>query len=474
MAVAVEPTLELRGKVVHPGDDGYDDARAVYNGMIDKKPALIAQCANAADVMAAVTYGRERGLDIAVRGGGHNGGGLGTVDGGLVIDLSPINNVRVDPDARTVRVGGGATWADVDSATHAFGMAVPTGIISTTGVGGLTLGGGMGHLTRKYGLTIDNLLEADMVLADGSFVTVDADNHPDLFWAVRGGGGNFGVVTSFLFRGNDVSMDYAGPMLWELEHTKDVLQWYREFMPAQADEINGFFAFVTVPGPPFPDALVGKKMCGVFWCCTGTDGQAEAALDSARAAAPVATEHVGRMPHPAWQSMFDPLYPAGHQWYWKADFIKEIPDAAIDKHIEYAHALPTPQSTMHMYPIDGAAARVGADETAWAYRDAKWGMVIVGVDPDPASNDKIISWTRDYWDAIHPYSAGGAYVNFMMDDEGQERVKASYRHNDDRLAKIKAQYDPDNVFHINQNIKPQAESFTIYTTTSYREVAASR
>ena len=396
MATIVEPVLEIRGIVIQRGDEGYETACAVYNGMIHKEPVVIARCTNAADVIGAVKFAREQNLEIAIRGGGHNGGGLGTVDGGLVIDLSPINYVRVDPEAKTVRVGGGAIWAEVDNATHAFGLAVPTGIISSTGVGGLTLGGGMGHLTRKYGLTIDNLLGADMVLADGSFVTVDENSHQDLFWAIRGGGGNFGVVTSFLFRGREASMDYAGPMLWELEHAKEVMQWYRDFMPAQADEINGFFAFVTVPGPPFPEALHGKKMGGVFWTCTGTDEQAEAALDSARSAAPVAFEHVGRMPHPMWQSMFDPLYPAGHQWYWKADFVKEIPDEAIEKHIEYAHKLPTPQSTMHMYPIDGAASRVAPNATAWAHRDAKWGMVIVGVDPDPANNDKIISWARDY------------------------------------------------------------------------------
>jgi FAD/FMN-containing dehydrogenase len=455
MAAVAESTLEIRGDVVQPGDDSYAEACAVYNAMIDKKPALIAQCDNAGDVMAAVNYGREQGLDIAIRGGGHNGGGLGTVDDGLVIDLSRINYVRVDPTAKTVRVGGGATWGDVDAAAWPFGLVVPAGIISTTGVGGLTLGGGMGHLTRKYGLTIDNLLSADMVLADGSFVTVDEDNHPDLFWAIRGGGGNFGVVTSFLFRGREQPMYWAGPMLWELEHTKDVMQWYREFMPAQADEIGGWFAFVTVPGPPFPDPLHGKKMASIMWTLSGTDEQNEAALNAARDAAPVAFDHVGPAPHPVWNSMFDPLYPPGHQWYWKADIIDEIPDAAIEEHIRFAKTMPTPQSSMHMYPIDGAAGRVGADETAWAYRDAKWSTVFVGVDPDPANNDKLISWARDYWEALHPYSAGGAYVNFMMADEGQDRVQASYRHNYDRLVDVKTKYDPNNVFHVNQNIKPR-------------------
>ena len=428
MATAVESTLELRGNVIQRGDEGYDEARAVYNGMIDKKPALIAQCANAADVMAAVNYGREQGMDIAIRGGGHNGGGLGTVDGGLVIDLSLINNVRVDPTARTVRVGGGAVWGDVDAATHAFGLAVPTGIISTTGVGGLTLGGGMGHLTRKYGLTIDNLLGADMVLADGSFVTVDADNHPDLFWAIRGGGGNFGVVTSFLFRANDVSMDYAGPMLWEMEHAKAVLQWYREFMPAQADEIDGWFAFRHRAGPALPGAAARQE---------DVRRDVDAAPARTHRPKPRWTLRARRRRWPS--SMSAPCRtPSGTACSTRSirpdtsgtgrpTSSRRSPTQPSTSISSTPTRMPTGQSTMHLYPIDGAASRVGADATPWAYRDAKWGMVIVGVDPDPANNDKIISWTRDYWDAIHPYSAGGAYVNFMMADEGQERVKASYR-----------------------------------------------
>jgi FAD/FMN-containing dehydrogenase len=447
----------FRGKLIQPSDDVYNQTRAVFNGMIDRYPALIARCANAGDVIEAVNFARIQGLTLAVRGGGHNGGGLGTCDGGLVIDLSQMKGVRVDPMARRAWVEGGATWGDVDHATHAFGLATPSGIISTTGVGGLTLGGGMGHLTRKYGLTIDNLLSADMVLADGSFVHANEQENPDLFWAIRGGGGNFGVITSFEFRLHPVDTVIVGITLWELEHTRKVMQWYREFLPSQPEDVNGFFAFLVVPpGPPFPEPIHMRNVCGVVWCLLGTQAQADEHFAKVRQVAPTLFEFVSPMPYPNLQSMFDPLYPRGHQWYWKADFVKEIPDAAIDKHIEFGGNLPTMQSTMHLYPIDGAASRVDPEATAWAYRDAKWGSVIVGVDPDPDKKEALKTWARAYWEALHPYSAGGAYVNMMMDDEGQERVRASYRHNYERLAQIKRKYDPDNLFHTNQNIKPAA------------------
>ena len=335
-------------------------------------------------------------------------------------------------------------------------MATPSGIIGTTGVGGLTLGGGMGHLSRKCGLTIDNLLEVDMVLADGSFVTANADQHPDLYWAVRGGGGNFGVVTSFLFRLHDIDTVIGGPMLWQPDKSKEVMQWYREYIVDAPDDVNGFFAFLTVPpGPPFPEHLHLKTMCGIVWCYTGPHDKADQVFAPIRSmfGAP-ALDFVGPLPHPALQGMFDALYPPGFQWYWRADFVKELSDAAIDRHIEYGTDLPSIFSTMHLYPINGAAGRVGAADTPWAYRDAVWGEVIVGVDPEPANAAKITAWTKDYWDALHPYSMGGAYVNMMMDDEGQARVRASYRDNYERLTRIKAKYDPDNVFHVNQNIQP--------------------
>jgi FAD/FMN-containing dehydrogenase len=452
---------QFRGQVIEPEDARYDETRKVYNAMIDRKPRLIAQCTDVADVMTAIRMARENGITVSIRGAGHNAGGLGVCDDGMVIDLAPIKYVRVDPSARTVRVGGGCKWSDVDHATHAFGLAVPSGIISTTGVGGLTLGGGLGHLTRKHGLTIDNLLSADVVLADGSFVVASADENPDLFWALRGGGGNFGVVTSFLFQAHPVSTVCAGPMLWELDQTADILKWYREFIVQAPEEINGFFAFLTVPpGPPFPEHLHMKKMCGIVWCYPGTMEQANAILDPIRKYRPPAFEFFVPMPFPMLQGMFDALYPPGLQWYWKADFFKELSDEAIAAHAEHGAKMPTWQSSMHIYPVNGAAHKVGADETAWSYRDAEWSQVIVGVDPDPANRGLITDWAKAYYDALHPYGAGGAYVNFMM-DEGEDRIRATYRDNYDRLAAVKAKYDPDNFFRVNQNIKPGASSAAV-------------
>ncbi|MBL8129962.1 MAG: FAD-binding oxidoreductase [Chloroflexia bacterium] len=446
----------LRGRLVTPNDPDYDDARTLYNAMIDKQPALIAQCVDVADVMTAVGFARDHQMLVAIRGGGHNGPGLGSVDDGLVIDLRQMNGVRVDPEARTARVEGGALLGDLHHATHAFGLATPSGIISTTGVGGITLGGGLGHLTRQLGLAIDNLIEADVVLADGRFVTVSETQHPDLFWALRGGGGNFGVVTSFVFKLHPLPHLTAGPMLWPLERSAEVLTWYREFITHAPDDLNGFFAFLTVPPvAPFPEELWNQKMCGVVWAYTGDDPDAVLAPIRAQFGPP-ALDWVGPITHPALNAMFDGLYPAGDQWYWKADFVTEIPDDAVALHVAFAEQLPTGKSTMHLYPIDGVAGRVPRDATAWNYRDAKWGMVIVGVSPDPADNPAMIAWARAYWAALHPYSAGGAYVNMMMDatDEGQDRVRASYGDHYGRLAQIKATYDPANLFRVNQNITP--------------------
>jgi FAD/FMN-containing dehydrogenase len=445
----------LRGELIQPNDEGYDAARKVYNGMIDKHPALIARCADVADVIAAVNFARENGLLVSIRGGGHNAGGLGVCDDGLVIDLSRIRYTHVDPQTRTVRVGGGSTWGDVDHATHAFRLAVPSGIISTTGVGGLTLGGGLGYLTRKYGLAIDNLIAADVVLADGQLVTADEQHHADLFWALRGGGGNFGVVTEFVFKANPMHTVYGGPMLWEMDQASEVLKWYREFIMQAPDDLNGFFAFLIVPpGPPFPEHLHNKNMCGVVWCYTGPMELAETTFKPIREKFPPALDFVGPVPHPALQSMFDALYAPGLQWYWKADFVNELSDEAIERYIQHGSRLPTMQSTMHLYPVNGAAHRIGRNDTAWSYREATWAEVIVGVDPDPANKNLIVTWARQYWEDVHPYSAGGAYVNFMMDEEGQERVKASYRDNYERLAAIKGTYDSTNFFRVNQNITP--------------------
>lgn len=444
----------LRGQLLRPGDSGFHAASQVYNAMIQREPAVIARCADVADVIAAVRFARDNDLIVAVRGGGHNAGGLGVCDGGLVIDLSRMRGVRVDPDERTARVEGGCTWGDVDHATHAFGLATVSGIISTTGVGGLTLGGGHGYLTRKYGLTIDNLLAADVVLADGRLVRASADENEDLFWALRGGGGNFGVVTSFLFRLHCVDTVHAGPTLWQLEDAAEAMRFYRDLMREAPEDLYGFFAFLSVPpGPPFPAHLHGKTVAGAVWCYLGPDEGADEMLEPVRSFEPTAFQHIGKMPYPQLQSTFDPLYPSGLQWYWKADFVRDLPDEAIVENVRHGAQLPTPLSSMHLYPIDGAPQRVGPNETAFHHRDANFSQVIVGVSPDPADNERMTQWTRDYWDAVHPYSAGGAYVNFMM-DEGEDRIVATYRDNYPRLVEIKNKYDPTNLFRMNQNIKP--------------------
>lgn len=444
----------IRGGVIEPGDAGYDVSRIVYNAMIDKHPRMIVMCSDAADVISAVNFARENKILLSVRGGGHNAGGLGIADDALVIDLSKIRYTRIDPEAKTIVAGGGCTWGDIDHTTHAFGMATPSGVISTTGAGGLTLGGGIGHLTRKCGLTIDNLISVDMVLADGSFVKANAEHNQDLFWAVRGGGGNFGVITAFTYRLHPVSMIYGGPMLYELSEAEDIMKWYRSFIADAPDDINGFFAFLTVPpGPPFPEELHNKIMCGIVWAYAGPMDKAEEVFKPIREFRKPALDFAGSIPHPALQGMFDAIYTPGLQWYWKADFVKELSDEAIKEHIKHGSKVPTMHSSMHLYPINGAASRIGNKDTAWNNRDALFSMVIIGVDPDPANNDKIIDWAKEYYNAVHPYSSKGAYLNFLM-DEGQERIKDSYGDNYERLVQIKNKYDPDNLFRVNQNIKP--------------------
>lgn len=448
-----EFAAKIRGELIYPESSDYNEVRKVYNGMIDKKPGLIVKCVDVADVIASVNFGRENNLLTAVRGGGHNAGGLGICDDGLVIDLSGIKFIRVDTSDKTVRVGGGNVWGEVDHATHPFGLAVPAGIISTTGVGGLTLGGGVGHLSRNYGLTIDNLLEADMVLADGSFVTVNDKQNKDLFWAIRGGGGNFGIVTSFKFQAHPVKNVYAGPTLWPIEKTEEIMEWYNDFIHNAPDELNGFVATMVIPGPPFPPHLHNKKFCGIVWCYSGEVKNGPEVFKSVMAMNPL-FEHVGEMPYPSVQTLFDGLMPPGLQWYWRADFFNDISKEAAALHKKFGSEIPTSLSQMHLYPISGAAGRVGKSETPWAYRDAKYAGVFVGIDPDPANAVKFIRWAKAYSDALHPYSSGGAYLNFIM-DEGQERIKASYKDNYERLRSIKRTYDPANFFRVNQNIVPE-------------------
>jgi len=446
----------LTGEIIGPEDSGYDEARKVHNGMIDRSPGVVIRAASADDVAAGIGFARSHDVPLAIRGGGHSAPGLGTIDDGVVIDLAPLSAVNVDAAGRTVAVGGGATLTQVDAATAEVGMATPLGILGTTGVGGLTLGGGIGHLARKHGLTIDNLLGADVVLADGSKVTASPDENADLFWALRGGGGNFGVVTEFRYRLHPVSTVIAGPTFWSLDDTEAVMKRYREFIPQAPRELNGFFAFATVPPvEPFPAELHGRKVSAVVWCYAGDDNDAaQAAMAPMLEAAEPLLHGAGPLPFAGLQGFFDQFYPKGMQGYWRADFVNELSDAAIAAHREHAELMTPGASTMHMYPIDGAVHDVGESDTAWANRDVQWAEVIYGTDPDPASGEAMRQWTLDYFDATHPYSAtGGAYVNFMM-DEGQERVKATYRSNYGRLSRIKAQYDPSNTFLVNQNIQP--------------------
>ncbi|SYZ74434.1 FAD linked oxidase domain protein [Candidatus Zixiibacteriota bacterium] len=444
----------IRGEILIRGDAGYEKARKVFNGMIDRFPAVIARCVNVADVMASVNFAREHDLALSVRGGGHNVTGFATNDGGLVIDLSPMKGIRIDPDEQVAYIEGGCTWGDVDHATHAFGLATAGGIISTTGVGGLTLGGGVGHLTRRCGLSIDNLISADVVTADGHLVRAGAKENSDLYWALRGGGGNFGVITSFEFRLHPVGTVLAGPILYPLEKGREALKFYRDFMNNAPDNINAFFAYLIVPpGDPFPANLQNKTVCAVVVCCSGDLEKAEKTIKPLRQFGPPLLDMVGALPFPAVQSMFDGLVPSGLQNYWKADFVNDLTDDIIDAHVKYGPGIPTFNSALHIYPVSGAANRVGKGETAYNYRDAKYVHVIAAMYPNPSDTEKNMKWVRDYWESLHPHSSGGAYVNFMM-DEGEDRIAATYRDNFSRLALIKRKYDPDNLFRMNQNIKP--------------------
>jgi len=449
-----ELSAVLKGQIIQKGDEAYDKARRVYNAMIDRKPRLIVQCADVADVIHSVNFARENKLSPAIRGGGHSAPGFGTCDDGIVIDLSRMKGIRIDPKNRTARVDGGCTWGDVDHAAHAFGLATPGGVISTTGVGGLTTGGGFGHLTRHYGLVCDNLLSADVVTADGRLQVASPAENQDLFWAIRGGGGNFGIITSFELRLHPLSTLYGGAILYPLDLAADVLRCYRDFMSVAPPELSAFFAFLVVPpGPPFPEHLHMKTMCGIVCAYSGDISKGEIATKTLREFGPPLFVHLGPVPYPALQSMFDGLLPPGLHHYWKADFIGDLSDEIIAEHIKYGPKVPNIHSVMHIYPLDGAVHDIPPDETAFSYRNVKYTHIIAGVSPNPADMPQYRAWVRDYWDALHPLSAGGAYVNFLM-DEGEERIAGSYGDNYKRLARIKAKYDPGNLFCVNQNIKP--------------------
>lgn len=440
--------------VITPADPAYDEARRVYNGMIDLRPAAIVACGTVADVVGTVDVARESGLELAVRGGAHSVPGFGTTDGGIVCDLSALSYVEVDPDTRTARVGGGATWHQLDAATHQHGLATTGGIISSTGVGGLTLGGGIGHLSRRFGLACDNLIAAEVVTAAGEVVRASEDEHPDLFWALRGGSGNFGVVTGFEFRLHEVREIWGGPIFFPVEHAGAVMERYRKVIAAAPDELGAFVAFQIAPPLEFiPAEHHGETMCLVVTCWSGDPDEGPSMVAPLLDAAPVAAQHLGPMPYPDLNSAFDALLPKGLQHYWKAAFVTELTDEAIEAHLAWGPQVPCVESTMHLYPIDGACQRVDADATAWGHRDASFACVIAGMWPDPADNEANIAWVRGYHDAIAPHSEPGGYVNFLSGDDAA-RLPASYGGGFERLQEVKRAWDPGNLFRRNQNIQP--------------------
>ena len=394
----------VRGEVIGPKDEGYEEARGVNNAMIDRRPAVVVRVANADDVASAVNFAREGQVDLAVRGGGHSVPGFGTCDGGVVIDLSGMRGVQVDPAGATARAEGGATWGDFNTATNAYGLATTGGIISTTGVAGLTLGGGIGYLSRGFGLSLDNLVSADVVLADGRFLKASERENQDLFWALRGGGGNFGVVTSFEFRLHPVKDIYGGPMFYELSEAETILRFYRDYIADAPRQMGVFPAFQIAPPLPFiPEDRHGDTFVALVGCWAGPVEQGEEAFKPFHDVASVVAESVGPAPYPALNSAFDALYPPGQlQHYWKASFVKELTDDAIAAHLQHGPKVPAVNSTVHIYPINGACHDVASDATAFAYRDANFATVIAGMWPDPAQNEANTGWVRDYYGATAP------------------------------------------------------------------------
>lgn len=442
----------VRGTVVTPGDPSYEVSRRVYNALHDRRPAVVVHAVDAGDVIAAVRHAREHALPLAVRGGAHSVAGFGTVDDGLVVDLSPMREVRVDPETRTARAGGGATWGDFNHATHAFGLATTGGVISTTGIAGLTLGGGMGHLARRYGLSCDNLTGAEVVTADGTLVSCDAEHRPELFWALRGGGGNFGVVTEFRYRLHPLTEVFGGMTCYPLDPAV-IRAWY-EAATAAPEELNIIMVLALGPEEPFlPERWHGRPICVAFTCSSGppaSDGKALALLDSL---GPVVGRFLERMPYPVINTLFDEQLPAGLYHYWKGHFSHGVTAGAAAAHVEYGATMPTMESDTALFPIDGACHRTGPEETAFAYRDADVSHSLGATWTDPSGTAANVAWTRAYDAALRPHTEAGGYVNFM-DTDDQDRVRVNYRQNFARLREVKRRYDPDNVFRLNQNIVP--------------------
>jgi FAD/FMN-containing dehydrogenase len=456
--VKVDFVDQLRDRVSGPvlvaGDPGYDDARRVHNGMFDRYPKVIVQAEQLTDVVDAVNFARDGGFELSVKGGGHSAPGFGANDDGVVIDLSLLRSVQVDPQAARARAGGGTTWGEFNDATYAHGLATTGGIISTTGIGGLTLGGGIGYLARAYGLTIDNLLSAQVVTADGQVKVASEHQYPDLFWALRGGGGNFGVVTSFEYQLHPIKDIYAGIFLYEVDRAGDLLRFFRDFIKDAPRAYGAFPAFQIAPPLEFiPPERHGDTLCASIVLWAGPLDKGEGAMKPFRDVAPVVAEMAGPMPYPALNAAFDALFPKGIRSYWKSSFVAELTDDAIDAHVAHGAKVPEVSATMHLYPINGKCHDVGPDETAFAYREANFSTVILCAWQDPAVDAERIKWVKDYYDAIAPYSEPGGYVNFMSDDDSS-KVKDNYGANYARLSQVKRAYDPENLFHHNQNIPP--------------------
>ncbi|WP_338729595.1 FAD-binding oxidoreductase [Haladaptatus sp. DJG-WS-42] len=446
----------FRGELIQPGDPTYDEAREIWNAAIDKRPGLIARCAGVADVIAAVNFAREQDILVAVKGAGHNIAGNALCDDGLVIDLSGMNAVRIDPEAKTARVEPGATLGDFDHEAQAFGLATPLGINSTTGVAGLTLGGGFGWLTRQYGMTIDNLRSVDLVTSAGTLLHVSDAEHPDLFWGIRGGSGNFGIVTSFEFDLHEVGPEVlCGPLVYDATDAKQIMQKVREFNHDAPDELSTWIVLRQAPPLPFLDeADVGKDVVIVVPFYAGDVAEGEKLIAPLRELGTLLGEHVGPAPYDAFQQAFDPLLEPGLRNYWKTHNFEDMSDDVIEMAIEYSSKLPTPMSEIFFAQMGGAMSRVAADETAYPYRDATYVMNVHTRWDDPALDDTCKAWAREYYDAQAPFAQGGAYVNFISESEGEEAL--AYGDNYDRLAELKKAYDPHNLFRVNQNVKPLA------------------
>ncbi|MCG8469515.1 MAG: FAD-binding oxidoreductase [Gemmatimonadetes bacterium] len=444
---------QVRGTVITEGDDGYEEARRVYNGMIDKRPGAIIRPADRDDVSAVVRFAGETGTDLSIRGGSHSVPGFGTNDGGVVLDLSSMRGVRVDPENRTARAEGGCTWGELDDATHEFGLATVGGVVSTTGIAGLTLGGGIGYLTRSRGLTVDNLVSAEVVTASGELVRASEDEHPDLFWALRGGGGNFGVVVEFEYRLHPVDTIYGGPLFFEGAEARDVLEAFTSYMAGDAPrQLGGFFTWQLGPAAPFiPEDRHGEPMCGIVACWSGPPEEGETAFEPVLAMGSVVGHALGPMPYPALNSAFD--LPHGLRHYWKANFVADVTDDLLDAHRANGPNAPTLESAMHLHAMTGAVHDARAHSTAFGNRDASFATVIAGIWTDADDDEANIQWVRDYYAATSPFSRAGGYINFQSEEEG-DHAEQNYGPTYARLAEIKRTYDPDNVFRVNQNIPP--------------------